>query len=236
MMGIFDNLEQTNDAKQQAEKVGGNYITKTGKYDGIVKMAYAVPSKSSDSIGIRVIVDTKDGEIQETVYISYQDGKTYKVNDKGEKIENFGFTKMKRLNFLLTGNNGIPNTEKKTIKVYDFDAGKDVPKEMDVITEWLNKPISVLAVAVKEFKQKNVNGTYVDTDEVKNRMDIKAYVDFETGQTATEKENGEDAEYLTKWLDKYTSDYVIDKTEGKEPKKTSNSTNTGSENSGGVFS
>jgi hypothetical protein len=234
-MGIFDNLEQTNDAKQQAEKVGGNFISKTGKYDGIVRMAYAVPSKSSDSIGIRVIIDTDSGEIQETVYISYQDGKTYKTNDKGEKIENFGFTKMKRLNYLLTGNNSIPNTEKKTIKIYDYDAKKDVPKEMDVITEWIKKPITVLAVAVKEFKQKNVNGTYVDTDEVKNKMDIKAYVDFETGKTATEKENGEDAEYIKKWLDKYTSDYVIDKTNGKKPKEKSNNTSGGSENTSGVF-
>ena len=118
----------------------------------------------------------------------------------------------------------MPKTDKKTIKVWDYNAQKELPQNKDVLVEWIGKPITVLAVATKEFKRANDgSGNWVETEDIKKYMDIKYYIDPVTLKTATEKKSNTDADLYTKWIEKFDENFVNDKTNGaEEPNKSSN--------------
>ena len=124
---------------------------------------------------------------------------------------------MNALDILLTGNTEqYPNTEMKTIPLWNKDAEKEVPTEANVVTGWIGKPITALVRMVREFKRKkNESGKWVDTSDTKDTAEVLHFVDPITGQTRSEKLSGKEAIVKPSFESKYKSDYVLDKTKGK---------------------
>ena len=127
------------------------------------------------------------------------------------------YVRMKNIDFLLSKKlQETPRTEKKLIKIWNAEAKKEVPTEKDMLVEWVGKPLTILVTKTKEFKQtKNADGVYVDTDEVKTLAVVDFYVDAVTNKTQNEISGNQEPLICTKWLEKHTSDFVRDRTNGK---------------------
>lgn len=239
-MSIFDNVIVDSEAVEAEEKVGGEskFINKTGEYDMIIKYAYGVQSMSSNAVGVYIKFVDEDGrELNETIYISYRDGKTFKIDENGNKREHFGFTRIKRMNEIITGKAEMPRTEKKLIPVWNRELGKEVPTEKDVLVDWIGQPVTLLLKAVKKYKQARMDdGSYADTDKVITEMKIDHVLDPFTKKTAAETRNGSDAILVKEWHEKNPEDSVWDQTNKKVETKTSKGAGSEEGTGKGLFS
>jgi hypothetical protein len=223
---MFDNLNTDEVVQVEEEKLGGNSkrIEETGVYDFQITKAFGGQS-AGGAYFIEVHLKTEDEkDLKVREYITSgkaKNCKNYYVGKDGKKHSLPGYAKMNALDVLLTGNiEQYPKTEKKQIMLYDYEAKKEIPKEADVITSWIGKHVTGLVRMVQEFKQaKNqATGNYEDTAETRTYPEIVHFVDAVTGQTRSEKIAGKDASIKPQFVQKFGSDYVLDKTKGKAKK------------------
>lgn len=101
--------------------------------------------------------------------------------------------------------------ENKLIKLYDFDAKAEVPREVPVVTQIVGQEILVGIRLRKENKRALSNGKWVDTNEARefNEIDKVFYPD---GFTVTEKvAEATEAAFVEKWRAAHPEDLVINK-------------------------
>ncbi len=223
MAGLFAGLDANGTVEVEEEKLGGGGPVKdTGSYDFVVEMAYGGVSKGG-AYFIDVKLKTEDGQfmtVKEYITSGTEKGvRPYYIDKKDGKQKALpGYSKMNALDILLTGNEAqYPATETKTIPLYNYDAEKDVPTQVEVVTGWIGKPITGLVRCVREFKRKQNETTkkWEDTTETKDSAEVIHFVDSTTGQTRSEKMTGKEATVKPQFDAKYDSNYVLDKTKGK---------------------
>jgi len=221
MAGMFSGIDQSVKVEVEEEKLGGgSYVKDTGVYNFVVKMAYGGQSESG-AYFIDVKLETEDGQrmnVREYITSGNEKGvRPYYIDKDGKQRALPGYAKMNALDVLLAGNTEqYPSTEPKTIPLWNKDAEKEVPTEVNVVTGWVGKPITALVRCVRSFKQaKNASGQYVETTDTRDSAEIVHFVDAVTGQTRAEKLAGKDATIKPQFESKYNSDYVLDKTKGK---------------------
>ena len=95
------------------------------------------------------------------------------------------------------------DVETRTVKLYDFDAKKEVPTDVQAIVPMLGKQVLV-AIQEEEFEKTKLNEAtkkYEPTGEVgvKNVI-VKAY-DVETKRTAVEMRDDKEATQYDAWLE-----------------------------------
>jgi len=101
--------------------------------------------------------------------------------------------------------------EKKLVKLYDFEAKTEVPREVPVVTQIVGQEILVGIRLRRENKRSLSNGKWVDTNEARefNEIDKVFYPD---GFTVTEKAaEAEEAAFVGKWQSANPEGTVIDK-------------------------
>lgn len=222
-MSILKQFKQDADVENQGDVLGGRTLLESGAYEGCLKMAYITKSKNG-AHGIVLELETDKGTHQETVWFTNREGQTYYKDKQGAKKALPGYTTLLELAYLATGGKKSfheLDTEEKIVKVYDFDAQKDVPTEVEVLTELLDIKLVWGITKVKEFKtQQNDDGEYVPTDEIRESNTINK-VFSEEGFTKTELMEGlEEPEFIYKWKDRHDGKDV-DKTKGVTPKAAS---------------
>jgi len=232
-MSLFDGLD-IQDCKPTEDKIGGGSYAKfdtTGSYDVIIKMAYATVAESG-AIGVVTTFEREDGaKLTNTEWVTNKVKQTYYIDSKtGEKKYLAGYNAIMSLDRIVTKKDRkMPTTEKKSIKLWDRTAGKEVPQEKEVITDWLNKPVTIMIHKVLKNKSaKDDTGKYVDTPEEVETIAIQHYVDAITKKTKNEIISGAEATIYTKWNDKFKSDYVSDKRTIKDGASTATIQNDGS--------
>ena len=133
------------------------------------------------------------------------------------------------MDVLLTGNTAqYPLTETKQIPLWNKEAEKEVLTPAEVLTGWIGKPITGLVRMVREFKQKKneATGKWEDSEETIEKPEIVHFVDPVTGQTRSEKLTGSEAKVKAQFIEKYKSDYVLDRTKGKKSNNTASTPDT----------
>ncbi len=221
MAGLFAGLDANGTVEVEEEKLGGSGpVSDTGVYDFVVEMAYGGVS-AGGAYFIDVKLKTEAGQymtVKEYITSGTEKGvRPYYIDKEGKQKALPGYSKMNALDILLTGNEAqYPATETKTIPLYNYDAEKDVPTQVEVVTGWIGKPITGLVRAVREFKRvQNEKKQWVESTETKDSAEVIHFVDSVTGQTRSEKMTGKDATVKPQFETKYDSDYVMDKTKGK---------------------
>ncbi len=220
-MGLFSGLDANGTVEVEEEKLGGGGMVKdTGSYDFVVEMAYGGVS-AGGAYFIDVKLKTESGQfmtVKEYITSGTEKGvRPYYIDKEGKQKALPGYSKMNALDILLTGNEAqYPATETKTIMLYNYDAEKDVPTEVEVVTGWIGKPITGLVRAVREFKRvQNEKKQWVESTETKDTAEVIHFVDSVTGQTRSEKMTNKDATVKPQFDTKYDENYVLDKTKGK---------------------
>ena len=225
-MSLFGDLDQTNAAPVEAESLGGSYVKTTGVYDFVVEMAYGGMS-GGGAYFIDMKLKTENGErmnVREYITSGSEKGtRPYYIDKDGKQRSLPGYSKMNAVDVILTGNAAqYPITEPKQIMLWNKDAEKEVPTQVEVVTGWIGKPLTGLVKCTREFKQvdsgkKKANGQaiWIDSTDTRESAEVVHFVDAVTGQTRSEKVTGKDAAVKPQFESKFNSDYVYDKTKGK---------------------
>ena len=203
-MGLFTNLT-TDNLEKSEDRLGGNFdAIASGVYSGLVTNMYAgVSKKGAQSITIHATINDKD--YRETVYITNRKGENFYMDklDKSKKMPLPGFTTVDDICMFLTEKPlADQDTETKQVKMYDADAGKEVPKPAEVLIDCIGQPISLAILRQIEDKQKaNDSGVYVATGETRTINVIDKALHPESGRTINEyKQEVMTPEYRDEWL------------------------------------
>lgn len=177
----------------------------TDAYAGTIKMIFAGQA-ASGARNVTLQLKLDDGrEYNETIYLSNKEGKnTYVKDDKEYYLP--GFLLMNNM-ALMTAGKGLhelaADVETRTVKLYDYDAKKELPQDVPAIIPMIGKRVLV-AIVEEEYEKQTKNQStnkYEGNGEygVKNTI-VKCY-DPETRQTAVEIREEKEATQLDNWLD-----------------------------------
>lgn len=193
-----DGLEETQDRLG-----GGQHIFETDIYTGTIKAMYAGQSQSG-AHNITLIVDFGGKEYRETIYYTNKNGKNYFFNkdDPTKKVPLPGFTVIDDICLSVTGAPLCEQaTEEKVVKVWNFDAKKEEPKAVPMITAALGKTISLGVVKQLENKATKQGDEYVPTTEVRTSNYIDKVFHTESKMTVVEAKAGKtEGEFWDAWL------------------------------------
>lgn len=196
--------------------VGGGFTLPTGLYPMVVENAY-LDKSSGGAMNINLWLKRKTGGNQvyrHTIFITSGDAKGNKptyVKD-GKEYPLPGYSLVNQISRILAD---IPlsqiEPETKLVKLYDFDAKKEVPREVPVVTQFVGKELLVGMHLKRENKRAQVGGQWVDTNEAREFNEISK-VFYPDGFTVTEKDaEATEAAFVKKWAAANTADTVIDK-------------------------
>lgn len=203
-MSIFGALT-TNGMEVQKDSTGGYSPLETNIYTALVKNAYVTTSKNG-AMAINLILDIDGREYREQIWITNSKGENFFVNKKtGNKVALPGFTTINDI--CLVGINkplSECDTEPKVVKIYDFNAKAEVPREVPTIVELIGAAIKV--GIVHQIVDKNVqdaSGNYVPSGETREENVIDKVFHEGTNLTVNEaKAEVTEATFFKKWLDK----------------------------------
>lgn len=198
------------------ERVGGGFAWESAVYDTKIKMVYLNQAKS-EAISCNIILENAEGkELKESFWIKSgkaKGNKTFYTKD-GKDYPLPGYAVANSMCIAATGDSlakCIGAAEKKTVKIYNADAKKEVPTERPVLMPLIGKAVKVAVHQITENKnKKNEAGQYVPTGDTRTVNECKFFGNIE-GKTTEEIINNEPAEMFTKWAEKNTGK-VIDKT------------------------
>ncbi|AFO70559.1 single strand DNA binding protein [Pseudomonas phage LIT1] len=206
---MFGNLSTSNnsDIKEAKDSIGGgSRIFDTDIYAFKILAAYG-----SESSGGALAVNFEFEEhgtgrklkIQQYVTSNKEKGQTnYYVNAEGEKHYLPGFNIVNAI-CLMTAEKELAACapEQRTLKIYDYDAKAEVPKQVPVLTDLTGKDIYLALEKIIENKRvKNeATGQYEDSSETRESNDVAAVFHFGTKKTLNEARAKAEPEFFDKW-------------------------------------
>lgn len=211
-------LQLEADVEVQNEDVlgGGSFILDTGLYPMVIDNAFFDKSQGG-AMNVNLHLKRKNGGNQvyrHTIYITSGDAKgnkPYYVGKDKKKHPLPGYSQVDQIS-KITAELPISQVspEKKLVKLYDFEAKAEVPREVPVITEMVGQEILIGMHKCRENKRANQNGAWVDTNEARDFNEINK-VFFPDGYTVTEKAaEADEAAFVKKWAEANAADYVKD--------------------------
>lgn len=207
-MGLFDTLK-TNEKIEDAKDVlgGGKGPFETDVYDFTIKLAYIDYSRGK-AMSVNLELETAEGRkmrAQQWVTSGEAKGcKNYYVDRNGKNQYLPGYTLVNDI-CQLTIDMALEDTdpEEKTISLYDFSAGREVPQEKMILTELMGQKIT-LAV-VKQIVDKNVqdaSGAYVPSGETREINEVVKAFHPEYGVTVGEAKAGlREPDFRERWAE-----------------------------------
>ena len=205
---MLNNLTMDSQIEGEKDQLATGGILETAIHRGNIKLAYLEKS-SGGALSFNIHVDVGGGHIyREALWITSGDAKGnknyYETQDGTRKyLPGFMIANSIVQHALGTTIDKL-EPEEKTIKLYDYDAKKELPTTRPVIVELTNKPIALGILKIRKNKQvKNDNGNYVDSAEEQFINEINKVFDAETLATTTEKAADDKPEFHTRWAEKY---------------------------------
>lgn len=198
---------------------GGGFTLNTGLYAMRVDLAYeTVSSKGATGVVVHFKpVDGGNATLRETYWVTSRKskgGNNFYIDGQGRKRLLPGMLMADQIAQITTGKHlGDLDTEKKTIKLFDYIAKKEVPKEVEVISEMIGKEIAIGVHKKRENRRAEVDGEWVNLAQDKTINEAHR-VFFPDGYTTTEKKAGaSEPVFVKKWTARYDENYVNDQYE-----------------------
>ena len=209
------NTMTTDGMEQQEDRLGGFSVKESGIYTGKIKAAYAGKSKGG-AISVSIIVDLSGSEYRETIYITNKKGENFFTSPDNKKVPLPGFSVINDICLMTSGEPlSAQETEEKVINLYDYDAKKELPTKVDMLTGLIGHEISL--GILKTIEDKNVDdgtGKWVASGETREVNSTNKVFHTETKMTSAEALNGaEEAKFWDSWAEKNTGK-TINKAKG----------------------
>mgnify|MGYP003346034237 CR=1 FL=1 len=202
MSNLFKNMTTTG-LEESQDRLGGGYQTlETDIYVGTFKALYAGESKGG-AISLNLVADLGNGrEYKETLWITNKQKQNFFVNkDSGKKSPLPGFTVANDLCLIATDKElSDLETEEKVVKIYDYEAKKELPQAVQMVTEALGKKVALGIVKTIENKTEKVGDEYVPTAETREVNSIDKVFHPEAKVTVAEARQGKtEGEFWDAW-------------------------------------
>lgn len=192
--------------EQGGDRLGGFTVFDSDAYNAKIALAYAGES-SGGAKSMTFHFQLEDGrEYRETVYVTSgrEKGQKNYYEKDGKKNPLPGYTLANDIALCATGKDLLNQTfEERVVKLYNKDAGAEVPTKVQVATSLLGQPVT-LAI-MKEVVDKNVDngaGQYVPSGETREQNVIDKAFHTESRRTVSEATGGQPAGFLDKWVEK----------------------------------
>ena len=238
-MGLFDNANTDTTIAPEKDRVKGQKQTPLDSdiLNLMIKYAYGQKAKSG-AVGFFLVCTTPEGrEVKMREYFVSGDAKgnkTYyeKKDEKTGAMTRFplpGFSIVDSLAKLVTGKSIMPVTdaagnvvsqqqvEKKTIKLYDYQAKAEVDTEVDMFMEMVGKPVKacVLHTIEDQTSKNDATGKYEPNGKTRALNTIDKFLDPQTSKTSAELAAGVDSAFAADWLAKWKGQ-INDESEGSK--------------------
>lgn len=202
---MLNNIKTDNSVDtQEADVLGGGGLLPTDIYGTKIDLAYTVESKNG-AIGVALHATTTTGKsIRQTVYITNRNKETYYTKD-GEKHALPGFLLMNSLALLTVGKEITQlDTEEKVVNLYNFDAKKEMPTKVQVITDLIGKEVyAAVELQVVDKTALAGDGSYQPTGETREQNEIVKFFRASDKKTTSEiTAEAEEAVFFNAWLEK----------------------------------
>lgn len=175
MSNIFSGKKSVKDDKIESDFVGGGGVFDTDIYPATIKTAYIGKASKSDARSFNLLLDINGKELRSQIWVTNRNGEvTYKDKKTGEDRNLPGFSQVNSLCMLVAGKElGDLEVEEVTVKLYDFDAKKELPKAVDCFTELHGEKINVAVQhQIVDKTENDGNGKYVPTGDVRDVNEI----------------------------------------------------------------
>lgn len=204
-MSLFGNLK-ADGLEETQDRLGGYSPFDTDIYTGKIKMAYADKSDGGAQ-NVNLVIDMGGKEYRETVYVTNKKGENFFLNkeDKTKKVPLPGFVIIDDICLVTTEKPlADQDVEEKVVKLYDYEAKKEIPKTVPVLTGLLGKEVSLAIVRQLENKNvKNGAGAYEATAETRESNVISKVFHTPTKMTMVEARNGNEVgTFWDSWLER----------------------------------
>lgn len=205
-MSMFKNMTN-NGLEETQDRLGGFQPLATDIYTGVLKLAYATTA-SSGAQAINFVFETQGKEYRETVYITNKKGENFFLNkdDKTKKVPLPGFVIADDICLCATEKPlSEQEVEEKVVKLYDFEAKKELPKSVPVLVELIGKTVSLGIVQElhNKTKKNDSTGEYEPIEEEVTKNVIEKVFHTESKFTMVEVRNGaETAAFWDAWVER----------------------------------
>lgn len=215
MFGNMKNLK-TEGLEKQGDVLGGGFkALDSDAYPAKIKLAYAGESAGgAQNITFHFDIDGK--ETRQTIYFTNKKGENFYVKDGVEK-ELPGFTTVNDICLIASGEGLVEQeTEKRVVKLYNFDNRKEEDTEVDALVGLHDQEI-ILGLQKKiQDVQKKEGDEYVNTGKTREINEIDKVFQPETYMTVTEVvTEQEEAVFYPKWLEKNQGETIDESTGGE---------------------
>ena len=219
-MSLFASIQNANIQTKEEDVLGGSRTVPSNVYPAGIKLAY-LDAAASGAICVvfdfAMLVDGKERNHKETIYISNKNKEfTYKDKQSGEAKPLPGFVTVDSICKAVTGKSITElSTEKKMVKVFDYDQKAEVPQEKEVLMDLVRGKLELgIQELTVDKTVKSDTGEYVPTGETRDINELSK-VFTEDGLTLVEKEAGAtEAKFKAAWIKQY-ADKKINKAKGK---------------------
>lgn len=192
----LDSLKTDDSIQEEKDSVGGSTFTIDSGLHNLTIDAAFIGKADSGAMSLTLHLKNDVAFVRQTLWITSGKAKGnrnyYMVKkdgkETGEKAYLPGFNVANALCLLTIGKEiSEITTEEKIINLYDFDAGKEIPKKVDMILSLLDQETTFgIVKQIVDKKKKDDNGVYQPTGETREENEIKKVFRLRDGLTITE--------------------------------------------------
>lgn len=170
--------KKTATAKVEVEEdfMGGGGVMDTDIYKAKIKTAYIGKAANSKAQNVTLLLDVNGREVRSQIWVSNKAGEvTYKDKQTKEDKNLPGFNQINSLCLLVAGKPlGEMDVEELTVKLYDYDAKKEVPQAVDCFTELHGEYINIALQRqiVDKTAKNDATGEYDPTGETRDQNEV----------------------------------------------------------------
>lgn len=204
-MNILANLTTNEDIQDETDQLGGGGgPLESDAYLMTVDAAY-LNTAASGALAMNVILKTEDNRyLRESFWMTSgtaKGGKNYYERD-GRKFYLPGFLQANALSRLTVGKEvGELTTEDKIIKLWNRDAGQEMPTEVKMFMDLVGQQIMVgVQRQTQDRRVQNASGEWVNSGETVDISVVDKLFRASDNKTVAEIMAQEDATFLDKWL------------------------------------
>lgn len=165
-------------AKEKIEDdyLAGSGILESDLYLATIKTAFIGKAAGSDARNVTLLMDINGKEYRQHIWVSNKQGEvTYKDKKNGDMKNLPGFNQVNALCLLVSGQEmGAMDVEELTVKLYDFEAKKELPQAVDCFTALHGEEVMIAMQrqTVDKTAKNESTGVYETTGEVKDVNEI----------------------------------------------------------------
>jgi hypothetical protein len=200
------NLKQDQDIEKATDSLGGGGVLDSNIYPFQIKTIYLGSSKTA-AVSATVVGKLENGsEFKTTQWIISGNSKGNKpyYERNGKKYPLPGYTVIDDICQIVTGTSlGDIEMEEKTVKIYDFELGKEVPTEVDCICDVEDGEVFLAVIKQLEDKTEDdgAGGRSVIVGESRETNEVAKVLNAD-GATLLEVKDAAEIVWKDKWLTK----------------------------------